>query len=107
MAPSFAQGLRRETGDQHYSLVIDENTDEANITCLGLSIRFNSAKQRTIVDTFYHFVPLKDTTADTIYTAVKGCLEEDGLGLNKLIGIGTDGASSMIGKTHSVNITEI
>ena len=55
------------------------------------------------MDTFFHLKPLKDTTSDTIYKAVKDCLEEDGLSLNKLIGIGTDGASSMIGKTHSLS----
>lgn len=103
LAPSFAQSLRNEIGDQYYSLIVDESTNEANITCLGLSIRFYSAKKRSVVDTFYRLVPLKDTTADTIYTTLKGCLEEDGLDLNKLIGIGTDGASAMVGKTHSLS----
>lgn len=77
---------------------MDESTNEANITCLGLSIRFYSVKKRSVVDTFYRLLPLKDTTAHTIYTTLKGCLEEDGLDLNKLIGIGTDGASAMVGK---------
>lgn len=103
LAPSFAQDLRNEIGDQHYSLIVDESTNEANITCLGLSIRFYSVKKRSVVDTFYRLLPLKDTTAHTIYTTLKGCLEEDGLDLNKLIGIGKYGASAMVGKTHSLS----
>ncbi|KAK3889045.1 hypothetical protein Pcinc_006921 [Petrolisthes cinctipes] len=102
VAPSFAKALRKEIGDHFYSLIIDESTNEANITCLGLGIRFFSAEKETIVDTFYRLVPLKDATANTIYKTVKSCLQEDNLSIAKLIGIGTDGASSMVGKNHSL-----
>ncbi|KAK3877284.1 hypothetical protein Pcinc_017987 [Petrolisthes cinctipes] len=102
VAPSFAKTLRKEIGDHFYSLIIDESTNEANITCLGLGIRFFSAEKETIVDTFYRLVPLKDATANTIYKTVKSCLQEDNLSIAKLIGIGTDGASSMVGKNHSL-----
>lgn len=33
---------------------------------------------------------------------LKNCLGEDGLDINKIVGIGTDGASSMVGRTHSL-----
>ena len=91
-----------EIGGQPFSLIIDESTNEAKISCLALSIRFFSPKKRAIVDTFYRLVPLENATAETVYRNVKDCLEEDNLDILNLIGIGTDGANSMVGRTHSL-----
>lgn len=56
-----------------------------------------------MVDTFYRLVPLKDASAEIVcYKTVKECLNEDNLYINNLIGVGTDGASSMVGCTHSL-----
>ncbi|KAK4297981.1 hypothetical protein Pmani_029642 [Petrolisthes manimaculis] len=103
IAPSFATKLRSEIGDQFYSLVADESTNEANVSCLALCIRFYSTCKKSVVDTFYRLVPLEDATANTLYQTVKRCLTEDGLDVKKMIGLGTDGASYMIGRTHSLS----
>ncbi|XP_076028603.1 zinc finger protein 862-like [Oratosquilla oratoria] len=103
IAPSFAVKLRNEIGDQFFSLVVDESTNEANISCLALCIRFYSTSKKSVVDTFYRLLPIENATADTLYQTVKRCLAEDGLDVKKMIGLGTDGASSMIGRTHSLS----
>ncbi|KAK3896201.1 hypothetical protein Pcinc_000123 [Petrolisthes cinctipes] len=58
IAPSFATKLRSEIGDQFFSLVADESTNEANVSCLALCIRFYSDSKKSLVDTFYRLVPL-------------------------------------------------
>lgn len=90
LAPSFAKQFRDEIKDQHFSLIVDESTNEAKISCLDISIRFFSPRKGAMVDTFYRLAPLKDATAETVYKTVKGCLQEDNLDIDKLIGIGTD-----------------
>lgn len=67
ITPSFAAKLRSEIGNQFFSLVADESTNEANVSCLALCIRFYSTSKKSVVDTFYRLVPLEDTTANTLY----------------------------------------
>lgn len=85
LGPGFTKQLRDEIKDQHFSLIVDESTNETKVSCLALTIRFFSPSKRAIVDTFYRLVPLKDTTADTVYQAIKVCLKEDELDVNKLV----------------------
>lgn len=40
IAPSIAAKLRSEIGEQFFSLIVDESTNEANVSCLALCIRF-------------------------------------------------------------------
>ena len=94
--------LREDIGDECYSLVVDESTNESTISCLGITIKYFSKSQDKIVDTVYRLLPLVDTKAVTVYDAIKKCLKEDNLSLEKMIGIGTDGASTMVGCHHSV-----
>lgn len=46
-------------------------------------------------------MPLKEATAETVYKTVKECLQ-DTLNITEHIGIGTDGASSMVGCLYSL-----
>lgn len=102
IAPCYAKNLRKDIGDQYYSLIIDESTNQANVSCLGMSVRYFSASKGKVVDTFYRLVPVPDCTANTLYKTVKECMKEDGLQIEKLIGIGSDGANAMIGRKHSL-----
>jgi len=47
-------------------------------------------------------IALEDTKAATLYKAIKNVLQEDHLPIKQLIGIGTDGASTMVGVNHSL-----
>lgn len=67
IAPSFAKSLRKDIGDQYFSLLVDESTNADNVSCLALAIRYYSVSKREIVTTFYRLVPLEDGTAETLY----------------------------------------
>ncbi|XP_076033730.1 uncharacterized protein LOC143020818 [Oratosquilla oratoria] len=101
IAPSFSKTLRNDISD-HFSLFADEITNEGNLSCLALTIRYFSESKKRMVDTFYRLVPLRDSKAGDIYVTVKNCLMEDGLDVNKLMGIGTDGANLMVIHHHSL-----
>lgn len=44
------------------------------------------------------------TTVNTLYKSVKQCMEEDGLEIENLVGIGCDGANSMVDSHNSLAI---
>ena len=102
LGPNFMKLLREDIGDEYFSLIVDECTNEFQVSSLGITIRYFSNSLNKIVDTFYRLVPLVDTKASTVYDTIKKCLNEDNLSLKKLIGIGTDGASALVGSSHSV-----
>jgi hypothetical protein len=102
MAPAMAKSLRSDIGDSFYSLIIDESTNVSNIQCLGIIVRFYSSTRAEIVDTMYRLISIESATADALYTKIVACLAENSLDLNKMIGIGCDGANTTIGKNHSV-----
>ena len=102
LGPNFRKLLREDIGEECFSLIVDESTNESKLSCLGITIKYFSKSLNKIGDTFYRLVPLVDTKAVTVYDAIKKCLNEDNLPLNKMIGIGTDGANAMVGCNHSV-----
>lgn len=71
LAPCFAKQLRKDIAEQHFSFIIDESTNDANVSCLALSVRYYSATKKKIVDTFFRLVPLQDCTADTLQKTEK------------------------------------
>ncbi|XP_068212529.1 uncharacterized protein [Palaemon carinicauda] len=103
IAPSFARMLRDDIGEQFFSLTMDESINQFNVPCLAMSIRYFSVNKGSMVDTFYRFVPIDNAKAETLYTCVKSCLAEDGLDVKKFIGLGIDGASSMVDQNHSLS----
>lgn len=88
--------------DNFFSLILDESTNVSNVQCLGMTIRYYSPVDKCIVDTMYRLIHIASAKADDIYKDVLRCLQEDKLSLDRLVGIGTDGASAMIGSHHSL-----
>ncbi|KAK7791957.1 hypothetical protein R5R35_004580 [Gryllus longicercus] len=101
ISPCLLQDLMDDVGDSYYSLIIDDTTTIDTKKVMGIMIRYCSKKKRKVVTTFYRLVELEAGDAQTIYDAFKQVLEEDGLKLHKLIGIGVDGASVMVGSRNS------
>lgn len=101
IAPCFLQELLEEVGDSHYSMIIDETTavDTKKIMCI--IIRFFSEKQNKIVTQLYRLIEIEAGDATSLSTAFKTQLMADGLSLDKLLGIGVDGANVMVGEHHS------
>lgn len=69
---------------------------------MAYCVRYFSVNDSRIVTNFLGFSEVTDTTANTLYTVFKGFLANTGLKLEKLIGIGTDGASVLCGCNHSL-----
>lgn len=62
---------------------------------------YYSVTKGSVVGTLYRLVPLQDCTADTLHGTVRNCMQEDGLNIENLIGVGSDMANSMIGHNDS------
>lgn len=58
--------------------------------------------EKNIVSTFLQLAPLTECNASAIVDVLKKTLDEHGLDLHNLIGIGTDNASVMVGINNGV-----
>lgn len=102
MAPSYSEQLLDEVRHKPFSLIIDESTDIGSEKVLALMIRYFNGKK--ICDSFYDFVSVTHTDATTITNVIVDKLKMDNLPLVNLVGLGVDGASSMVGRLNSVAI---
>ncbi|XP_033221214.1 zinc finger protein 862-like [Belonocnema kinseyi] len=66
-------------------------------------IRYFSKNFRKVRTTFYRLVELDSGTAEQMTSSLKEQLQKDGLPLDKLLGIGIDGANAMAGEHNSVS----
>ena len=66
-------------------------------------VRYFSRSRKRVLTTLYRLIELESTTADTITEAILQALEMDRLPVHRLVGVGVDGASAMVGRHHSVS----
>ncbi|KAG0418945.1 hypothetical protein HPB47_004474 [Ixodes persulcatus] len=102
LSPHFVDELLSHLGSESYSLILDESTDISVTKLLGVVIVYYSEKAGKVVSTFQSFVELTDSKAQSIVDAVKMCLAQFGIDLQRMVGIGTDNASVMIGVNNGV-----
>jgi Domain of unknown function (DUF4371) len=87
---------------QRYSLLVDETTDVSCAKDLCICIRYFSLKNARVVSALLGLVEVVSTTAEDLYQAVKLFLETNGLSLDRIVGLGTDGASNLCGVKNSL-----
>ena len=102
IAPAFKETMVEDIADKKFSLIIDETTDISSEKELAIIIRFYSEKNQKIMDTLLEMVPMCSATGETIFEAITGALQKCGLPLANCIGLGCDGASTMVGQFNSV-----
>ncbi|KAG0418668.1 hypothetical protein HPB47_004671 [Ixodes persulcatus] len=102
LSPHFVDELLSDLGSGSYSLILDESTDISVTKLLGVVIVYYSEKAGKVVSTFLSLVELTDSKAQSIVDAVKMCLAQFGIDLQRMVGIGTDNASVMIGVNNGV-----
>lgn len=103
IAPTLIREMIADMGaGQRYSLLVDETTDVSCAKDLCICIRYFSLKNAKIVLALLGLVEVVSTTAEDLYQAVKLFLETNGLSLNKIVGLGTDGASNLCGVKNSL-----
>ncbi|CAH0550488.1 unnamed protein product [Brassicogethes aeneus] len=101
-ASSLKEDLIEDIGDSPFSLILDESTDVSTIKYLCLCVRYFSQTRKKIDTYFLGIIPIDKATSDILAEEIKQYLNNIGLNLNKLIGLGTDGANNLCGKHHSV-----
>lgn len=102
LGPCMFQDLLEEIGNSPYSIIVDETTDMTTTKVLCMMIRFFSKKKNDLVTTFYRIVKVTDCDATSLYNLICSTLQEDGLRVEMLVGIGLDGTNVMIGRNHSL-----
>ncbi|XP_030293899.1 uncharacterized protein LOC115594174 isoform X2 [Sparus aurata] len=86
---------------QAVGLEIDETTDVSVIKQLDIHIRYLD-NEGQLCSQFLDMVAIPDGTADTIVEAVRDVVDKKGIPVNRLYGLGTDGASVMTGNLHVI-----
>ncbi|XP_042894354.1 uncharacterized protein LOC122268140 [Penaeus japonicus] len=102
VAEHTSVALRKDIGNNHYSLLLDESTDISDTKYLGIAIIYNDEQKEKIVSTFLSLSELQEANAEGIVTTLKKTLDDFGLDLKRMRGIGTDNASVMVGINNGV-----
>jgi len=102
ISPALLSELVEDIGNEPYSLIIDESTDISVKKYMAVCIRYFSLMQSDIVTEFLGIIMINETTAVALYDSLVNYLKEINLPVKNLIGIGTDDASNLCGKNHSL-----
>lgn len=92
--------LKRVCEAQFYTIMADECTDVTTIEELSIFCRWT--EDGIPVEHFIEIVPMKRADAESIHSALVECLREKGMPLNKIIGMGFDGAATFSGSKTGV-----
>ena len=83
------------------SFAADESTDISDIAQLSLFVRYLDKENREFKEELLELIPpTGSTTGRDIYNAMKKCLQENGIPLEKIKSLVTDGAPAMVGRTN-------
>jgi len=96
--------LKRVNEAECYSLLADETMDIAGIEQLSICLKYVTYEnnQAVIKEDFVGFISLEKLDSESISNKIISNLQEWGLDLNKLVGQGYDGASTMAGHVSGV-----
>ena len=104
ISPCLFKELIEDVGTSFFSLIVDESTDVSQKKMFALCIGYYSVSTQSIRTTFLKMINLgPSATSDIIGAAIESVLATCGFSLEKLIGIGVDGCSTMVGIHHSVS----
>ncbi|KAE8740759.1 hypothetical protein FOCC_FOCC013727 [Frankliniella occidentalis] len=86
-----------------YSLIIDESTDVTVVKYLAVMVKYFSHRDASMKTEFLGILKVYRATAEALTGALKEYANTLGLNLRQhLVGLGSDGASALIGKHNSV-----
>ena len=102
IAPSLKDQLIVDLKGKKYTLIIDESTDVSIHKHLCLLVRFFCEREHCIQTRFLELVPILDAKAENIFSIIEERIAAHGQVLINCIGLGVDGAATMVGKNNSV-----
>ena len=86
----------------HFTILLDESTDEANRSQLSLICRLLDESTGTIENHFLELLNLPRCDAESIFRKVESFLEEHELDITNIRFAGMDGCSTMAGEHNGV-----
>lgn len=87
-----------------FSILADETMDVSGVEQLSLGVRYVDMTEKCIKEDFLGFTPLQDGLgAESVASAITSTLKAWGLNLNKVVGQGYDGCSTMAGHLTGVH----
>ncbi|CAH1966398.1 unnamed protein product [Acanthoscelides obtectus] len=94
--------VEEANSSKYFSVLADETADIAGHEQLSIGIRyvFEQNDKFTLKEEFLGFVKLDRLNADSIASSILQFLEKSGLNLDKLVGQGYDGCSTMSGESE-------
>ena len=92
--------LKRLCQAPFYTIMADECADVTTIEELSIFCRWT--EDGVPVEHFIEIVPMKRADAESIHSALVECLREKSMPLNKIIGMGFDGAATFSGSRTGV-----
>lgn len=102
LSPYFKDLLIKDIGTSPFSLILDESTDVSVTKQLGVVIKYLNEERNEIVSTFLGLQQLTSANARSIVDALISLINDLKLDIRKLMGIGTDNASVMVGINNGV-----
>lgn len=96
-APEQKKHLAFALREQHFSVMLDETTDQSTKKCLAIVVRYFD---KHIVSRLLCLVEVTEATALNLYNALQKTLDDLKIPFSNIIGYGADNASTMMGK-HS------
>ena len=85
-----------------YTIMLDESTHLTGQTHLSICVRY--VKDGNPVSKFLNNLPIKDGMEHIIVSEVIACVTMLGLDTGKMVSLGTDGASTMMGHNTGVGV---
>lgn len=85
-----------------FSIMADETADISGKEQMSIGVRYFDEMTMDIKEEFLGFTELKNLNSETIASSILQFSYEVGLNMNKLVGLGFDGCSTMAGKENGV-----
>ena len=92
--------LKRLQQASYYSIMADECTEISTVEEMSVFCRWE--EKGIPEEHFLEIIHLRQTNAESIYSALVECLKEKKLQISKIVGMGFDGASTFSGKRTGV-----
>ena len=86
----------------HFSVIIDETTDVSTAKELAVVTRVYDGESMNTNCPLYNLLEIARGDADSLFQALVGLLERDGISLNNIIGFAADTTNVMFGEHNSV-----
>lgn len=102
ISPSLVQEIVHDIGDAKYCMIVDESTDASSIKFLAFCVSYFSISKNKMVTDFLGIAPVREVTAEALYSEFTNFLKSIKLPLKNLTSLGTDGAANLCGKNHSL-----